>query len=280
MQISKLFMQSLLAAFGLVWLVLEAYYGLANTNAESRLEFWIFLVLSVVLGTSWFFLDGFLFAGHLKRSIEISSNAFDTQIKILFTDLFKQDGWKAIPVNDFFDSAVDGNHVSENSLHGIMLKRYWGGNVTDWDNKVLSSLDGVQPKESLDSRPDPGKKNRYPIGTTVTASSDGQDFLCVAIANTNTENLQVSASSENLHEALRGLLQKARSSCSGDVLNIPLIGSGLSRTGIKSNIIIDLILLAIFEESKQEKVTNEIRIILPKQFRKKIDLSTIQKDWR
>lgn len=280
MQIAKLFIQSLLTVFGALWLVLEAYYSLTNTNPGNRIGFWIFLIVSAIIGVAWFLVDGFFFAGYLKRSIEISSNAFDTHVKILFADLFKQDGWKSIPVNDFFDSAVDGSHVSENSLHGVMLKRFWGGNITSWDNNVSNSLDGIPPKESLDSRPDPGKKNRYSVGTTVTTSSDGQDFLCVAIANTNIENLQASASSENLHEALRGLLQKARSSCSGKPLNIPLIGSGLARTGIKPNIIIDLILLAIFEESKREKVTDEIRIILPKQMRKKIDLSTIQKDWR
>ncbi len=279
MQTAKLFIQSLLAAFGALWLVLEAYYGLANTNPENRIGFWIFLLVSAILGVTWFLVDGFFLAGYLKRSIEISSNAFDTHIKIVFADLFTQDGWKTIPVNDFFDSAVDGSHVSENSLHGTMLKKHWSANTGDWDNQVLSSLTNIQPKELLNDRPAPGKKNRYPIGTTVKTSSNGQDFLCVAVANTNIDTLQVSANSENLHDSLRSLLQKARSTCSGAILNIPLIGSGLARTGIKPNIIVDLILLAIFEESKREKVTNEIRIILPKQMRKKIDLSTIQKDW-
>jgi len=280
MRIAKLLVQSLLAAFGAVWLVLEAYYSLANTAPDNRIGFSGLLVMSLVLGVAWFILDGLFFAGYLKQSIEIRSNAFDTSIQIVFADLFSQNGFKAVSVNEFFDSTVDGDHVSEDSLHGIMLKRYWGGNISDWDKQVAEELKSIQPNEVVADRPTPGKPNRYPIGTTVKASTNSQDFLCVAIASTDVETLQASANSDDLHKALRGLLCKARIVCSGDTLNIPLLGSGLARTGIKPNIIVDLILLTIFEESKKQKITNHIRIVLPKNMRKRIDLTAIQKDWR
>ena len=38
--------------------------------------------------------------------------------------------------------------------------------------------------------------------------------------------------------------------------------------------------LAIFEESRARKITNHVRIVLPKSTKKRIDLATIQKDWR
>jgi len=279
MRKTKLFTKTLLAALGMVWLVLEAYYVLSNTDPDTRIGFWSFLIVGIVLGIAWFFVDGFYLSGYLKRSIEISSNAFDTKIKVIFADLFSQNGWKAISVNDFFDSTVDGYYISENSLHGMMLKNYWGGNIIDWDKQVTDDLSDISPKEELTDRPAPGKQIRYPIGTTAKVSTNGNNFLCVAATHTNIDSLQVSASSDDLNKALRGLLCKTRSFCSGDALNIPLIGSGLARTGIKPNIIVDLILLSIFDESKREKITNEIRIILPKQKRKEIHLSTIQKEW-
>lgn len=280
MQFAKTFIQSLLAALGVVWLVLEAYYGLDDVVPESRIGFFWFLALSLVLAVAWFCVDGLLLDGHLKRSITITSNAFDTPIKVLFGDLFAQDGWKAISVNEYFDSAVDGEHVSEGSLHGAMLKNYWGGNVRDWDEQIAADLKNVRPDEERTDRPAPGKAKRYAIGTAAKASIGENRFLCVASARTDTETLQASASSDDLNKALRGVLCKARSVCSGHVLNIPLMGSGLARTGIKPNMIVDLILLAVFEKSKQRKITREIRIVLPKAMRKLIDLSTIQKDWK
>ncbi|MBN2456381.1 MAG: hypothetical protein JXB29_07610 [Sedimentisphaerales bacterium] len=275
----KCFGQSLLGGIGVLWLFLEIQTALCP-KAPVELCFWLFLSIGAAIGIIYFLIDGLWLTGFLKRSIEITSNAIDSSITVMFGDLFAQKGYKAISVNEFFDSAVDNKHVSANTLHGIMLKQYWAGNTADWDRQIKEDLSSISPIETVASRPSPGKHDRYPLGTTASVSTKEHNFLCVALANTNTENLQASAGSENLHVALRGLLQKARSSCSGSALNIPLIGSGLARTGIKPNIIVDLILLAVFEESKREKVTNEIRIILPKQMRKKIDLSTIQKDWR
>ena len=49
--------------------------------------------------------------------------------------------------------------------------------------------------------------------------------------------------------------------------------------GIKNNILVDLILAAIFEETKNNKVTSEIRIVLPKEKSSEINLASLQKDW-
>jgi len=250
-----------------------------DVDPSARIGFVGFLVIGIIFGGIWFFIDGFHLSGFLKRSIEITSNAFDTHVKVLFGDIFVQDGWKTISVNEYFDSSVDGKHVSENSLHGFMLKTYWGGNIVDWDRQIDVELQNIQPIENLTTRPIPGKPIRYAIGTTAKVMIKENDFLCVASARTDVNTLQASSSLDDLNEALHGLLQKARIVCSGEVLNIPLIGSGLARTGIKPNMVVNLILLAVFEETKQSKITNEIRIVLPKTIRKQIDLTTIQKNW-
>lgn len=271
--------RSILAGVGVVWLFLEPYYTLKTVAPGDRLGIWSFVAISVVVGLAWFAIDGFFVSGYLKRSITLASNAFDTRVTIKFGDLFRQDGWKAISVNEYFDSTVDNEHVAEQSLHGMMLMKYWEGQLQDFDQQVVDSLNGVAPRKTSTVRTEPGKSTRYPIGTTATATRNGNRFLCVALARTNTKTLQASASLDDLHKALRGLLQKARTACSGQPLNIPLLGSGLARIGIKPNIIVDLILLAIFEESKSEKIMNDIHIVLPKQLRRQIDLTTLQKDW-
>lgn len=271
------FGQYLFSGIGFLWLFLEAYYSLNPADVQ-KLGFLPFICLGLVFGCIWFVIDGFAVTGFLKRSIEITSNAFDTQITVLFGDLFAQNGFKVVSVNEFFDSTVDGRHVASNTLHGLMLSRCWPGYIADWDSQIDKDLSRSQKEVVL--RPSPGKPNRYEIGTTAHVSRDGNDFLCVAMTKTCIETLKASATSADLQVAMRGLLRKARSVCSGEPLNIPLLGSGLARTGIKPNIIVDLILLAIFEESKMQKVTNHIRIILPKQLQNRVDLTTILKDWR
>jgi hypothetical protein len=124
-----------------------------------------------------------------------------------------------------------------------------------------------------------GKTSRYDIGTTAAVSKGSDNFLCVVLTKTDTSTLEVKASASDLLKAVHGLLTKARSECSNQPLNIPLIGSGLGRVGIKPNILVDLILVAVFEETKLNKITNEIRIILPIERISDISLDAIKKDW-
>jgi len=158
--------QSLLGGIGLVWLFLEAYYGLGPTDAH-KLGFLPFLCIGLVVGGVWFGIDGFVVAGFLRRSVEITSNAIDATITIIFGDLFAQDGCKVVSVNDFFDSAVDDRHVASKSLHGLMLTRCWARSKANWDDQVERELAGIPPTEDV-ARPSPGKPKRYAIGTTAS----------------------------------------------------------------------------------------------------------------
>lgn len=262
---------------GVIWLFVGMYNELTPLN-KIGCSFWFLISIALIFAVFWFLVDGYFIDGFLKRKIVLKSNAFDTQIVIKFGDLFKQDGWKAIPVNEFFDSIVDDNHVSSKSLHGILLKNYWSRNTENWDQQINDSLSDRDFIENVSRNP--GKSKRYRIGATAIARKNGNNFLCVALTKTDIDTLQASANPIELYQSINGLLIKSREVCSGSSLNIPLIGSGLSRTGIKANIIVNIILMNIFEESKRSKITEEIRIILPKNKKKDFNLNTIQKDWR
>ena len=266
--------KSVFAALGLFWLVIEPIIGL--TGNTINLSYWQLFGLSASIGVIWFILDGILFSGYLKNRIEITSNGFDTKIIIKFSDLFNEEGWKAIPVNDFFDSIVDDRHISSKSLHGILIKRYWGGNTNDWDQQVEEQLSDLTVTDETRTK---GKTKRYKIGTAAVLRKDGDRFICVASTHTNISNLETKANTVDLHHAICGVLETSRSCCSNETLSIPLFGSGLSRIGLKNNILVDHILTAIFEESKKSKVTDVIQIILPKNKRNEINLLSIKRDW-
>jgi len=266
--------RSVFATLGLFWLVIEPIIGLTGKSID--LTYWQLFGWSAAIGVAWLVIDGLWFSGYLKQRIEIKSNGFDTRIVIKFGDIFREEGWRAIAVNDFFDSIVDDRFVSSKSLHGILLKRYWPGNTGDWNRQIEEQL--TDTSCSPETRTG-GKQNRYAIGATVEVRKDGNRFLCVALSHTDISNQETKACSSDLHQAVRGLLRKARSVCGDEPLSIPLLGSGLSRVGIKSNILVDLILTAIFEETKNNKVTSEIRIVLPKEKASEINLATLQKDW-
>lgn len=261
-------------SLGIVWMLFEAY--MSFTKETAIVTYWQYISISLVVGLLWVLFDGFIKTGYLRQTITIKSNGFDTNVIVKFGDLFKEDGWKAIAVNDFFDSKVDEKHIASNTLHGYTLKTYWGGNTQDWDEQVTLDLLSIS-SENIERLS--GKNQLYPIGSTASVSKDSMKVLFVALSHTDINSLETNADTVDLNLAIRGLLSKARSVCANEPLNIPLMGSGLSRVGIKNNILVDLILTAIFEETKQRKITNEIRIILPYQKINEINLQHIQKDW-
>lgn len=81
-------------------------------------------------------------------------------------------------------------------------------------------------------------------------------------------------------QALDGLLVKAKSECNGTKLSLPLIGTGLSRSGIPVNNIIEMIFVAILVASKQADVTKEICIVIDKSKFENIDLKHLMDRWK
>lgn len=266
--------RSILIAMGLLWLPIEAFEGLSNTDA--KLPFGCFVALSIVVGIGFYFLDGYYLTGFLKKRVEIINHGFDTKIFVEFTDLFEQEGWKAVGVNDFFDSIVDEDLVSSKSLHGHILKTYWPNNREDWQKQINASLKNI---EATKERRPKGNSRRYSIGTTGSATVDGNKFLFVALGRSDSSNNVTTASAETLICAVRGMLAKARAVCSFEPLSIPLMGSGLARVGIKTSVLVDLILAAVLEETMQGKVTGTICIVLPTSKKGEINLQNYAKNW-
>lgn len=267
--------RSIFIALGLLWLPLEAFEGLSNSDVS--LSFQLYLAFSVILGTAFFFFDGFLLTGFLKRSIRISSNSFDSGVDVKFGNIFDEDGWICVGVNDFFDSIVDGKIISRNSLHGHIITNYWDNKSEEWQDEVMLSFGETKGRNSKRTK---GNEVRYKIGTTGFAQGGGKKFIFVALGKTDKITNITSANAESLIAAVRGALRRARKICGNDSLIIPLMGSGLSRVGIKPSVLLDLILTAIFEETKDSKVTDKITVVLPVEAKKQINLGVTLRNWK
>lgn len=266
--------RSILGSFAAIFLPLEAFEVLDLGNVSLSLP--AFLAIVVVPGAVVFFVDGLIVSGFLKSEVTIPNSVNDTEIKVKFGDIFAEDGWKAVAVNDFFDSRVDEDLVSSKSLHGYVLNTYWETNRADWVKQVAPSLNNTAPQMEKRSK---GNKRRYPIGTTARAISGEHSFLFVSLGETDLSNNETSANAEMLICAVRGMAAEARAACSMAPLVVPLMGTGLARINTKESIILDLIITAILEESRHGRITGEVRIVLPLRLRNKINLKNSVRNW-
>ena len=112
----------------------------------------------------------------------------------------------------------------------------------------------------------------------TTPVSSNKKYLLFALSKTN-ENYEAYSTPSILMEALNGLLNKARTECNGNDLNIPVVGTGLSRSGIPLEYAVELIMIAILNSAKNREITKNINIIIHESQFEKIDLKTIKNKW-
>jgi hypothetical protein len=134
-----------------------------------------------------------------------------TTIEILYGDISKQDGCRAIAVSEYFDTQL-GNPVSDRSLHGAFLKRCFGGVQEGIDKQIEEQLANVDST----TRPKvEGKVKCYSIGTTALIQVNDDRYLLFALTNANITTCKASSDVELMWKALHKLWQRARDVCGG-----------------------------------------------------------------
>ena len=237
-----------------------------------------FCVILTTLTVAWFMIDGLCVSGFLIRRVTVKIPHIRTNINIFTGDLLSQEGCAIVPANDFFDNVVNEDLVAAKSIDGQMIKRFWGGNIAGMDAEALKQLEGETYK--IVERNAPAKTRRYKIGTSIVLNaSEKLRIIWVALTTTDVVTNKTHADFDDLALAIRAALIKARNRGNGDVLNIPLMGGGLSRTGMGSVFLLNLIIGIIVDESKKQSITESINIVLTKAALDDINLLEVKKNW-
>jgi len=260
-------------SFGAIWLLIEAPSALYEPikdffQSYDGYTLTISLLLVIVYA---------IYKSLPPKSVTFQLRETETNVTIKSGDLFDQTGVIAIPVNEYFDSQVDDTHVHSKSIHGQFIKNVLNGDSNEFDKQVKASLNGLTSETILEKTS--GKQRRFPLGTTATISTNGKKFLPFALAATDINNYEASASMPQFTQALNGFWGNARSKIGHDTLCIPLVGGGLSRTNIGTHDRLELILLSLLAQTRNSRVADQVNIVLFGQDKDDVDLNAVQKKW-
>ena len=238
----------------------------------------VFCFVLVVLTVAWFLIDGLCISGFLIRRVTIKMPHIRTNISILTGDLLSQEGCAIVPANDFFDNVVNEDLVAAKSIDGQMINRFWAGNLAGMNAEVIKQLEGEVCE--VVERNAPAKTRRYKIGTSIVLrASERLRIIWVALTTTDIVTNKTHADLDDLALTIRAALIKARNRGNGDTLNIPLMGGGLSRTGMGSAFLLNLLIGIIVDESKKQNITERINIVFTKSVLEDINLLDVKKTW-
>ena len=211
-------LSGLLTIFGGVVLFID------DTPLKER---WIFPVVLILVLIVWYV---FLWwrASNLK---DIDLNIESTTISIVTGDLFKQDGLKAIPFNEYFDTQVDDEVISKASLNGIFIKDILSGEVEQLDSHILSYKFREENILEKNTTRIAGKNQKYQIGTVCLY----EDYLLTAFSKFNDKNQAYLTMPEYLEFLIKfwdeiNVVYAQRS------VSVPIFGSGITRIKEHKNI--------------------------------------------
>lgn len=160
------------------------------------------------------------------RANRLKSKLFEingTKIEIKFGDIFQQEGIKAIAFNEYFDTIVNEKIISSSSLNGQVLN-----NHPELISKVQKELqESVHLHErfiGISCLRTPANTKRYQLGTIMRVD----DFAFIAFSRFNNENRAVLSTAEYF-SALATFWGEIRSECHDKPINIPVLGTGITR---------------------------------------------------
>ena len=141
-----------------------------------------------------------------------------------------------IDVNRCFDTIVDDHLVSHRTLHGQLFQRFYDEGKFDEEslNKTIQDSLAGKPYQLLTTAVKPkGNLKRYEAGTIAELEIDDQVSYYLLGLSTFDENLNAQTIMPDFVNSVQRLIEFCNQRAQGYPVVLPLLGSGLSRTGLE-----------------------------------------------
>ncbi len=184
----------------------------------------VIFILGLVIGyiTLWI---------HSSTLENIDLNIEGSTVTIKTGDIFEEPGFKVIAFNEYFDTLVDNKIISEESLNGIFINKFFSRSTRVLDDHVHSynfeegdvACDNVERKH--------GKTRRYNIGTVCVY----EEYILAAFSKFDDSNRATLTMPEFL-EFLIKFWDKVNKVYAQKNVSVPIFGSGITRIKEHRNI--------------------------------------------
>lgn len=216
----------------------------------------------------------FLYITRRVYSIDLKINE-TTNLNVSYGDIFKKDGIIVIPVNDLFDTIVGKKIVSEKTLHGMFINKYFDTEekLNNLNEQIVSSLSDtnfvtVSRKDGI------GNTKKYPLGTTAIVDFDNKKFFLVAVAEFNLSTNRVFLKIPDYLVVMSRMIEFIHNYSQGFNVNIPLIGGAQLGIDLPKEKLLEMIIFSMHTAEKIA-VLDGINIVLHSSVAEKINLNKI-----
>ena len=198
----------------------------------------------------------------------------DSVIEICEGDVFKQEGFKVIAFNEYFDTKVDNNIISSKTLNGEYIKKHVK-NVRQLDIDIKKKL--KDKKIGVRSERRDGKKDVYKLGTIFKHNK----FLLVAFSHFDESN-KAYLSMTDYVSCLIEMWNEIDKYYNGTNVVLPIMGAGITRfkgKKLSEQELLEILLWSFKLSDFKLAQTAKIQIVAKSEIVDKIDLYKIQQEF-
>lgn len=179
----------------------------------------------------------------------------------------ENDALKVIPFNEYFDTVVDNNIISQNTLHGKFINEFYNhSQIAILDQEIANKLQG---QGAVNTSRVVGKKIRYPLGTIVEVS---HGYALLSFSKFNSKN-EANLTREEFFDCLLSMWKNIKRINSNRAIILPMMGAGILRINngaLSKQEILETIIYSYLISGFNSN--NEIKILIDEKSRKDVDL--------
>lgn len=194
---------------------IQIFYEIPDDCSTKIIAAVCFILLLVIL-----YIIVFIYSNK-RKTVKLEIN--HTTINVMTGDIFNQEGLKVIPFNEYFDTVVDDMLISSNTLNGKYLLNCVD-NVKELDEKISADKRLRNLSTLTDNKRVCGKATKYPLGTIFK----NKDYLLLAFSKFDSDN-RAFLSKNDIISCLLNMWNEIDILYAGHSINIPLLGSGITR---------------------------------------------------
>lgn len=222
----------------------------------------IFITLFLVI----FIVTAFIYGLFIQKIKKIKTGKKNS-VYLCYGDVFRLLKRKkrniVISVNRCFDTIVDNQLISETSLHGQLFKKLYKSdyNEQNLNAEIQNTLlqKSCKYKQLTTSDKPQGNLKRFSPGTVVEIKDNLITYFLLGLSSLD-KHLAAHTSLEEYFFSINQLIEYCNTHSQGFPVIMPLIGGGLSRTGIEDKDILKLMI--DFLEINKSKIISDFYIVV------------------
>ena len=248
--INKLF-NLLFQSFGTLWVFFEIFtyfFGDQHWISPYKNDWRLFLLFGLVIC---------LFRLHPRNFLRTRIAGTDVDIEVKVKDIFSSNGAMIAGCNTTFDVSVKNKNISEKSVQGKYIKRYFK-EESQFEEQIKDALKPLPPF-NIRTREEKniGNLDEYELGTTISVGEQSRKIYLVAISRLNIHGT-AHVDDNSFLDLLPKMWTEIRSKGGMEEIDCPILGSGYSRLRMNRQDLLFELIKSFVAATREGKFTEKI----------------------